>query len=302
MNEQLESPPRLDASPAWIAGRRDHLVRELAALGETRARPLTTGPRRWRVVAVALVVLALASGVAIAATQFDLLDWLRSDDPSTAAFSIDRSRVVSGAFPDSISCAEVSEERAFTCMPSRTARWVYTLYNRVESRPRFTRELALAGLEDSERAGAVTPSRAEVIRADLAAVGDEFFERIDLLATVSTISSQNEVRPGVLLVPPAGVPQFVTCEDGDAAEFTCRRLAESTVPVGAPIYGLLENDEWVEQPFEHEGPRDVAPLFEALFGRPLTAREERLVIVLGTASAAAEPEGGAVVTTTSDGG
>jgi hypothetical protein len=62
--------------------------------------------------------------------------------------------------------------------------------------------------------------------------------------------------------------------------------------VGAPIYGLVENDEWVERPFERQGPRDVAPLFEALFGRPLTAAEERLLITISTAAAAAPSEAG----------
>jgi hypothetical protein len=140
------------------------------------------------------------------------------------------------------------------------------------------------------------------VRADLGAVGDEFFRKIDLLRRVTMISSPHEVRPGVLLVPPVDVPQFVTCERADASTYECRQLASSVVPVGAPIYGLVENDEWVEQAFEPEGPRDVAPLFEGLFGRPLTPVEERLVIILGTAGTSqprAEAEGPVEVTTTS---
>ena len=285
MIDQLQSPPRLDPTPEWIAARRDHVVRELAATLAPATRPRRIA--RWRVVAVAFAVLVLASGVAVAATGFDILDWIRSDNPSEATFSIDTGRVVSGPFPDSLVCAEPSETGAFTCASGRTGRWVYILYDRVEARPEFTREAALAGLGDAERSGAVSRERADQIRADLATVGDEFFHKVALLGTVTTISSLHEVRPGVVLVPPPGIPQFMTCENG--SELECRAVAESAVPVGAPIYGLVQNDEWVEQRFDREGPRDVAPLYEGLFGRPLTPVEERLVIVLGTA-APSEPE------------
>jgi hypothetical protein len=300
MIEQLQSPPRLDPTPEWIAARRDHVVRELAATSAPATRPRRIAG--WRVVAVAFAVLVLASGVAVAATGFDILDWIRSDNPSEATFSIDTGRVVSGPFPDSLVCAEPSETGAFTCVSDRTGRWVYILYDRVEARPELTREAALAGLADAERSGAVSQERADQIRADLAAVGDEFFHKVALLGTVTTISALHEVRPGVVLVPPPGVPQFVTCENGSDLE--CRALPESAVPVGAPVYGLDQNDEWVEQRFEREGPRDVAPLYEGLFGRPLTPVEERLVIVLGTAAADSGPEveGGDRVVTQPPGG
>jgi hypothetical protein len=285
MHEQLQSPPRLDASPAWIAARREHLVRELAPPAPaTRPRRIP----RWRVAAVALAVVVLTGGVAIAATGFDLLDWLRSDDPSEATFSVDTTRTVSGSFPDSIGCAAPIDTAVFACAPGGTARWVYVLYSSVEARPEFTREFALDALTDAERGGVVSAERAAQIRADLTSVGDEFFRKIDLLRSVTTIASSHEVRPGIVLVPPAGVPQFVTCEG--ASELKCRAVANTSVPVGAPIYGLVENDEWVERRVEETGPRDVAPLFEALFGRPLSAAEERLLIVLWTAAGTPQAE------------
>jgi hypothetical protein len=174
------------------------------------------------------------------------------------------------------------------CKPGRQDEWVYTLYERVEARPEFTREAALAGLADAERAGSVSHELAEDIRMQIAAVDDDFFRKLDVLRTVQMISSPHEVRPGVLLVPPAGIPQFATCEAGEGSELRCRNLPASVVPVGGPIYGLLENDEWVERPFVRPGPRDVAPLFEALFGRPLTAAEQRLLITISTAAAPSE--------------
>jgi hypothetical protein len=304
MIEQLQSPPRLDPSPEWIAARRDHVIREIAAApptadDATRRRPLRP---RWRVVAIALAVILLGTGAAIAATGFDILDWLRSDNPSEAAFSIDTGRVVSGPVPDSLSCATATGDGTFACAPGRGGRWTYVFYNRVEAQPEFTRESALAAVADAERAGTISHDLAEQVRADFGAVGEEFFRKIDLLRTVTMISSPHEVRPGVLLVPPADVPQFVTCEGADASTYECRKLAASVVPVGAPIYGLAENDEWVEQAFEPEGPRDIAPLFEGLFGRPLTPAEERLLIILGTASTSGpgvESEGPVEVVTTS---
>jgi hypothetical protein len=285
MNEQLQSPPHLEPTPEWITARREHLVREIVASASPTHRPARRvgAVRRWRVAAVALAVLVLATGAALAATGFNLLDWIRSDNPSEAAFSIDTNRVYSGPAPETVSCGDPSDADSFGCKPGRHDQWVYTLYERVEARLEFTREAALAAVADAERAGTISHDLAEQVRADFRAVGDEFFRKIDLLRTVTMISSPHEVRAGVLLVPPADVPQFVTCEGADTSTYECRKLAASVVPVGAPIYGLVENDEWVEQAFQPEGPRDIAPLFEGLFGRPLTPAEERLVIILGTA-------------------
>lgn len=306
MNQQLTSPPRLEPSPTWLAARREHLVREISE-SATGPRPTSTSRRvrvSWRLAAVALAVLVLGTGAALAATGFDLLDWIRSDNPSEATFSIDSGRVFSGPAPESISCTEPADAEAFACSAGRRGPWTYILYERVEARPEFTREAALAGLADAERNGVVSAERAEQIRADLKAVDDEFFQRFDLLHTVGMISSPHEVRPGVLLVPPAGIPQFATCNARGDTGFECRNLAASSVPVGAPIYGLVENEEWVERPFVRPGPRDVAALFEALFGRPLTAAEQRLVITLGTAASQPEVEssGGVEAGPTSTGG
>lgn len=296
MNEQLNSPPRLEQTPEWMTARREHLVREIvasASSGHRPARRVRTVPR-WRVAAVALAVLVLATGAALAATGFNLLDWIRSDNPSEATFSIDTGRVYSGPAPETVSCSDPSDADTFACKPGRHDEWVYTLYERVEARPEFTREAALAGLEDAERSGAVSHELAEDIRRQIAAVDDEFFRKLDVLRTVEVISSPHEVRPGILLMPPAGIPQFVTCEGGDESELSCRNLPASVVPVGAPIYGLLENDQWVERPFEPQGPRDIGRLFEELFGRPLTPAEERLLITIGTA--ASQPEVGSTGT------
>src|SRR5918996_2780107 len=120
MIEQLQSPPSLDLGPEWVAARRDHVVHLISA----DERPADHAPRRplrpsWRVVVIALAVVLLGTGAAIAATGFDILDWIRSDNPSEAAFSIDTGRVVSGPVPDSLSCATATGDGTFTCAPGR---------------------------------------------------------------------------------------------------------------------------------------------------------------------------------------
>src|SRR5918996_6280693 len=152
MIEQLQSPPSLDLGPEWVAARRDHVVHLISA----DERPADHAPRRplrpsWRGVVIALAVVLLGTGAAIAATGFDILDWIRSDNPSEAAFSIDTDHVVSGPVPDSVECAEVEAAGPFACTPGR-GRWTYVFYNRVEAQPEISREAALNAVAVAERA------------------------------------------------------------------------------------------------------------------------------------------------------
>ncbi|HEY3068784.1 MAG TPA: hypothetical protein VGJ34_00585 [Gaiellaceae bacterium] len=108
---------------------------------------------------------------------------------------------------------------------------------------------------------------AEKLRIEIAAVGDDFFEKMGILLGIGNISSPHQVRPGVVLVPPEGVPQFVACRP-DGSEFRCANLAESLdVPVGAPIYGLRQNSKWIERPYDPQPP-DVQAIIEGSSGVP----------------------------------
>lgn len=277
----LSNPPTIEPTRDWLAGRRRHLVSALQTSAPARRRLRPT----WRLAAVALAVLLLA-GAAIAATGYTIFDWLHSANPGEARFSIDTTRTVSWPAPDSLACDDAGDS-TFSCAVGRSGPWVYQFYNRVDpAEPAFTRENLLMGVDHAEREAGLPAATAEKLRREIAAVGDEFFEKMSVLLRVGNISSLHEVRPGVILLPPADVPQFVTCEP-DGAEFRCTNLAESLdVPVGAPIYGLRENSRWVERPYRPQPP-DFQAIIESLFGRPLTPAEQRLLITLGTASATA---------------
>ena len=270
----LSNPPTIEPTHDWLAVRSAHLVRALeTSAARRRLRPT------WRVAAVVLAVLLLA-GAAVAATGYTLFDWLHSGAPGEARFSLDSTRTVSWPAPDALACDDPGSGQ-FRCSPARSGHWVYDFFGRVESQT-ITREAALAGLERTEQAGGVSHEQADRIRAEIAAVSDEFFEKLNLLHTFTSIASPHEVRPGVIRVPPGDVPQFVVCRpDGD--EFLCIELAASAeVPVGAPFYGLRENQEWVEKPFRRELPNPDL-MFHAVFGRELTPAEERLLLTIATA-------------------
>lgn len=271
----LANPPTIEPRADWLAARRANLVRVLgeSAPAQRRLRP------SWRLAAVALAVLLLA-GAAVAATGYTLFDWLHSGAPGEARFSLDATRTVSWPAPDALACEDPGVGQ-FVCSPGRSGHWVYDVFGRVESQT-ITREAALAGLAKTEQAGGVSHEQADRIRAEIAAVSDEFFEKLNLLHTFTSIASPHEVRPGVIRVPPGDVPQFVVCRpDGD--EFLCTELAASAdVPVGAPFYGLRETQDWVEEPYRQEPPNPAA-IFRSVFGRKLTPAEERLLLTIATA-------------------
>jgi hypothetical protein len=277
VTSQLESPPTLDVAPAWIAERRAHLVREVAAASESHERPLL-GSRRLRLVLVAAAIVLLAAGAALAAKGFDVLPWLESDDPSEATYFIDTTRTVRGAFPQMLVCPAPRVE-GFSCAPGDEGRFVYELLFRIEAdedAPEFTREGFLAAVAEGEQQGTVTPELAQKFRTQIAAVDDDFFVKFGILARIQT-TGVSEGR-----VPPPGIPALATCERGEGG-LTCRSLAGAVdVPVGAPVYALRETDEWVKQPPSS----DDTPLWKrpvaVAFWNSLTPAEQRLMITLAT--------------------
>jgi hypothetical protein len=122
-----------------------------------------------------------------------------------------------------------------------------------------------------------------------------FFEKLNILLTFRSVAQPRGSRSGYVLVPPAGVPQFVTCEP-DGGEFRCRSLSVTGVPIGAPTYGLRQNAEWIERPKPTNAP-EAEPLDESVFGRPLTPAEVRLLITLTTPAASSGRQTGGETTT-----
>jgi hypothetical protein len=273
----LSNPPTIEPTDDWLNTHRAHLLRALETDAPARRRIRLT----WRLAVIALAVLLLA-GAAIAATGYTLFDWLHTENPGEARFSIDTSRTVEWPAPGALAC-DGPGTGEFSCAPGGTGPWVYELYDRVATPDTgFTRESLLAAIDDEERRGAMSSQTAEELRGQIAAVGDEFFEKMSILFRISNISSPHEVRPGVVVVPPEDVPQFVTCRPNGAA-YRCANLAESVdIPIGAPIYGLRENSKWIEQPYRPQPP-DLRTIVESAFGRALSPAEERLLITLGTA-------------------
>jgi hypothetical protein len=285
----LLNPPTVEPTSDWLRSRRAHLLTAL----ETQA-PTRRGFRwNWRVAAVVIAVLLFA-GAAVAATGYTFFDWLRSDEPGAARFSIDPTRTVDWPVPEALTCGNPGTD--FTCAEGSSGRWVFESLSRVESPgPAVSRARLLAAVEAGEREGRISPETAARLRAEIAAVGDEFFEKLNILLTFQSVASPRRRRPGYVLVPPAGVPQFVTCEP-DGGEFRCRRLsAAMNVPVGAPIFGLRENAEWIERPQSTAAPEAEA-LYESVFGRPLTPAERRLLITLTTPAASGGGETGGATT------
>jgi hypothetical protein len=276
----LANPPTIEPTGDWLTARRMHLLQALESDTPARRR------RTWRIAAVALAVLLLA-GAAVAATGYTLFDWLHSGNPGEARFSIDATRTVDWPAPESLAC-ESPGSGEFDCAAGASGKWQYELFGRVEAQT-ISRETALAALAQTESAGGVSHEQAERIRAQIAAVSNEFFEKLNLLAGFNSVASPHEVRPGVILVPPGDVPQFVVCRP-DADAFACEELAASAdVPVGAPFYGLRENEDWVEKPYRPTR-TDFGAMLESVFGRKLTPAEIRVLITFTTP---ATTEGGA---------
>jgi hypothetical protein len=276
----LLSPPTIQPTDEWLATRRAHLVRALETSPQAR-RALRPS---WRIAAIALAVLLLA-GAAVAATGYTFFDWLRSPGPGEARFSIDGTRTVAWPAPEQVACDDAGGGE-FSCAAGPNGRWVYERYGRVQKEFEVTRERVLAGLAEAEREGNVTHAKADEIRALIAAVDDDFFAKLNVLNSLSTVASPRQVRPGVYRIPPNGVPQIVTCRP-EGSVFSCRDLAAATnLPVGAPFYGLRENADWVETT-QVPSATNVDALVESVFGRPLTPAEVQLLVIFSTAAGGA---------------
>jgi hypothetical protein len=282
----LVNPPTIEPTHDWLSTRRAQLVRALEPDAPSR-RGLRLN---WRLAVVVLAVLLFA-GAAVAATGYTFFDWLHADEPGAARFSIDASRTVDWPAPEALGCPEPGTE--FSCAQGNSGRWVYESLGRVEAPPTdLTRERILDAVAAGEREGRIPPETAERVRNEIAAVGDEFFEKLQILLGLRSVASPHVTRPGFVLVPPAGVPQFVTCEPDDDA-FRCQSLSAAVdVPVGAPMYRLRENADWIERPIPRRA-AELEHLYAGVFGRPLTPAEERLLITLSTPASSDANSGGA---------
>jgi hypothetical protein len=282
-------------APAVESDPDETLRRAAAAAPRARAR------HTRRVLALGFAALVLLGGGALAASQFDVLPWVDRHERSSATFSVDASRTYSGPAPQVLLCPDAGTG-SFVCtrgtFPPHGSR-VYMLTSRVEAQPRVTRQSMLAQLADAEREGAVDHAAAQRLRADVAAVGDDFFEGLAQLAGITTVGAGQQVpgHPELELVPPPDVPMWAACT-ADGGEMRCHDLESSRdVAVGTPLYLLQRSRDWVEEPRRTGPPIDVARLFRAVLGRDLKPAENRLLFDLATV-ATSSAEGGEVHTAT----
>jgi hypothetical protein len=257
------------------------LEADVSSAAARRVRQLRVRRRLTYAVALTAALLIMA-GAGLAASGAGIFGWLAAGGSGEARFAIDASRVYDGPAPQLLACTDTSGE-TFSCAPGSGTARVYELLMRTEAPQVLTREQALARIEALVRSGEIDQGQAQQTTADLRAVPDDFFAKLSILSSLSSVgvgagvSRGNEVRE---LVPPPGAPRIVECEQRDPASFTCRPLAgASDVPVGAPIYSLRQSSDWQErvpQPGS-DGAGDVRALIDAVWGRPLEPAELRLL-------------------------
>jgi hypothetical protein len=273
-----------------------------------RARAAAGRPAGHRATRTAILVFATAAilaGAALAARQLDLLPWLKTNNPSSALYSVDPHHRFRGPVPSYVRCPAAGRSATFACtatagsnptlgsLPPR----VYGLSQRIAAEPTLTRAFILAAVKRAEAKGWVSRTRAERIRKDALGVGDRFYAFLNLLVTIQGTASSPGIEQDlghgpVYLVPPAGVPQWIVCAQRLNAALGCRNLAESVnVPVGAAVYDLAPGTDWrrVARLPRDRGLRSALTrsLIRHLLGRDLMPVELRLLIDLGTANARA---------------
>lgn len=261
------------------------------------------GPRRrsWLVRGgvLAFAGIVVAGGAAVAATKLDLVPWLKTKSNSNIRFSIDPHRRYRGPAPAEVRCPG-ARSAVFTCRPVAVldgprlaSPHTYRLAERILAQPRLTRTYVLTQLDAAEERGAVPPLLARRIRLDAEAVSNDFFAKLNVVASVQSIGTGLvEVEPGagrraVVLLPPKDQPVIVACSSSASSGLTCRDLAAAQgVPIGAPVYMLEPSKDW---PHALRQPKLSVPapagLVQQVFGRPLRPTERRLLFELAGAFA-----------------
>ena len=281
--ERIAPPVEIDPEAVLRAAR----AQAQAERRESRRLP--------RAAIVAFAVAVLAGGTAYAATRLDLVPWLNTKSPSNVRFSVDVKKVFHGPAPQSVSCPHATSTGEFTCRVSNAAptrfeltplHW-YLLSERIEPQPTITRAFILRRVATAERNGTIPRLLAHRIRVDAGKVGGDFFAKLNVLLSVrglgtSPVTVEELGHRPLVLVPPKNAVVIVVCTSRAAGALRCRDLAAAQgVPIGAPVYTLQAAPDWIPV---KRAPRIEVPapagLFRRVFGRPLTARERRLLFAL----------------------
>ena len=240
------------ANPAAVepAGGRSELAR--TALQRILGDPVTTpdtrsharGLRRNRSsspkgLVIVLATLLIGGGAAFAAT--DPLGWW-SANPGEAKYGANPALHVRTPTIQEIGC-QMQSAGHFHCAAARSGQR-YTLIDAIRPPIILTRAKLSAAIAQARAAGSISSSQAARFKADLAAVPDSFFREYRLASRFGTYGGGGDIGNGRTLVPPAGVPEFLVCENGGTA-LNCQDLnGDAAAPVGAGVYMAKPTADW----------------------------------------------------------
>ena len=223
----------------------------------------TAGPGRGSVLSLVIVLalLVVCAGGALAAT--DPFGWWSANRDEARYGSNPEVRVATPK-AQQIRC-HPSSDGHFTCTPERfvctgmstnhPSCWISgrgQAYDKIDAihppvGTRFSRASMLALIDRGLANHTLTASVAAKIRADLARVPDSFFTELRLASRYGTYGSSS-VSQGRELVPPAGVPDILVCQNAHTG-LSCRDLnGDLNAPIGAGVYGAIAERGWRTAP------------------------------------------------------
>jgi hypothetical protein len=268
--ERIAPPVNIDA---------DEVLARARARGESFVVPGWSRSRAVLLVAAALFVLA---GAAYAARELGLLPWLRTSDPTSAAFTVDVSRRYHGPAPSTVLCAPLDKPE-FTCREtfSHTAKNLYTTLGRTRAPFKFTRGRLTGLLRQGPRLRFFPPAELSQLLRDAREVPNDFFAKVATLQSVDAYQFGPIKIGSVTVMPPKDVPFWIVCPAHDGRALRCRPLATAQeVPVGSPIFILFPSLDW-RRAHGKIRPLTFPPgLLEHIWGRKLEPAERRLLNAL----------------------
>jgi len=244
---RVANPVESDPHRAYSSAARVALERILAdvSLDDVSPSPLARlrgrlNTRSARGLAAIGATLIVGVGGALAAT--DPMAWW-STAPDQAFYASNPSVHVATPAAVTVSCW-TKAGGSYICTPTNVLRQGLT-YVRLGSvrRPQhvslFTRRSFLAHVNAARAQGRISAVDSARLRADIAAVPDSFFTMMTFTADYGGFGVMSRTTAGKALVPPAGTPAFLVCQDATAGGLSCRSLnGETNAPVGAGVYGV----------------------------------------------------------------